>query len=456
MSPRPWLAAAVLLAGCAHFEPSLGHREVSTLVEERSGTATGWKDGPPPEEQVQQRVNALLAPGLTRKTALEIALVNNRALQQRYEELGISQADMVQAGLLKNPTFSGSFGVPYGVASLVETEFSVVQDFLDLFVLPLRKEIAEKQFAADQVRVAHEALAVAAEVSEAFSQVQAAEKLLGVRRAVSQAMEASALLAKRQREAGNATQLRDLTERARFEGAQLELARAELDRVVAREKLTRLLGLFGKQAEWTLKEELPELPAKDPPLDRLEATAIRQRLDVEAARRQAELLGRAVSLAKTWRFVGTLEIGVHTHQDANGPRLLGPTLTLELPIFDQRQATIARLEAQQRQAERRLAELSVDARSEVRVAAARLTTARKIAEHYQKTLLPLRSEVVTQSQLQYNGMLIGLYELLDAKQAQIDGFRDYVQSLSDYWIAQAELERAVGGRITRTLEEQQR
>ena len=155
----------------------------------------------------------------------------------------------------------------------------------------------------------------------------------------------------------------------------------------------------------------------------------------------------ALGLARTSRYTGLIDVGAHMHQDPDGPLLLGPTLSLELPIFDQRQAVIGRLQAQRRQAQRRVDGLAINARSEVRLASAKLALARRNGEQYRESLLPVRAAVLEQAQLEYNGMQIGLYELLSAKQAQVDAVRAYIQTVRDYWIARAELERALGGRV---------
>src|SRR5262249_53703715 len=102
-----------------------------------------------------------------------------------------------------------------------------------------------------------------------------------------------------------------------------------------------------------------------------------------------------------------------------------------------------------RQATRRLAALSVNARSEVRVATTQLAAARWAVERYQKVLLPLRERVVGQSQLQYNAMQIGLAELLMAKQAQIEAYRSYLEALRRHGPARVDRELGVGGRLTK-------
>lgn len=442
------VGAALLVGGCASIQKERGHAEVAALVEERLGRKTRWNQGTPEDAEVARHLDALLKEDLTSDRAVEVALLNNPALQATYEELGVSQADMVQAGLLSNPTLDGSIGFPIGGGGVYEHEVSLVQNFVDLFTLPLRKRVAREQFMADTLRVAHEALATAAEVRKTFSQVQALQQLVELRRMALQAAEATADLSGRLRAAGNITELDLASEQAAAEGARLELAEDELALVEAREHLNRLLGLWGPRTQWTLSEKLPPLPGQEASLEHLESLAIRQRLDIAAARKQVSLLWNALELARSTRFFGRVEVGVHEHRDADGPRLFGPTLSLELPIFDQRQALIARLEAQHRQGERRLTALSVNTRSEVRAARARLLSLRLVADRYQRVVLPLREKVVEQSQLQYNAMQIGLFQLLSARREQVEAYRGYIEAVRDYWMARADLEQLVGGRLT--------
>jgi cobalt-zinc-cadmium efflux system outer membrane protein len=436
---------AVVLAGCAGVVAERGHDRVSTLVEQRTGHRTGWEKGPPDDARVQRWVQTTLASGLTRARAVEVALVNSPTLAAEYEELGISQADMVQAGLLSNPSIGAELGFPLENGQLSEQRFGITQSFLDLFVLPQRKQIAREQFEADTLRVAHRALEVAADAQKAFAAVQASTELVKLRTMVLQAAQVSADLAARQYEAGNINALQLSTERAAAEQAALDLSQEELEQLEAREQVNHVLGLSGETTGWTLGEPLPALPASDPNLEHLESLAINQRLDVASARSQAMLLGKALGLARTTRLFGRLEIGVDTHRDPDGPRVLGPNLVIELPLFDQRQATIARLEAQRRQQERRLAGLSIDARSEVRLARARLQAARHTAMHYRDTVLPLRKAVLEESLLHYNGMFLSPYDLFAARAAEVEASRGYLQAQRTYWMARADLERAAGG-----------
>jgi cobalt-zinc-cadmium efflux system outer membrane protein len=251
-----------------------------------------------------------------------------------------------------------------------------------------------------------------------------------------------------QHEAGNIPELDLSLARAAWQEARVGLAQEELALVESRERLNRMLGLWGEDTEWTVSEPLPEPPAEEPSFEHLERLAIERRLDIDAARKDVALMEKGVSLARSSRFLGTVEVGVDAERESDGLRLLGPSLVLELPLFNQRQALIGGLEARQRQAERKLTQLSVDARSEVRQRRAALQTARQLVEHYKTELLPLRRRVVEQSQLQYNAMVLSPFQLLEARREEVRTYREYVETLRDYWNARNALENAVGGRLT--------
>ncbi|HEY4186413.1 MAG TPA: TolC family protein [Polyangia bacterium] len=236
----------LLVVGCGGVEAARGHDQVAALVADRAGARTRWEAGPPPDAQIATWIRAQLAPGLTRQTAVEIALVNNPTLKETYEHLGASQADMVQAGLLRNPTLGIDLG--FGNGPVSELRGSIVQDFLDLFVLRTRKDIAREQFVADTLRVADAALQVVADVSKAFFDVQAGMALVDQRGQSLETLAVAAALVERRHDAGNATDLEHAEETATLEEARLDLARDQLELVERRERLNRWLGLSGRRA----------------------------------------------------------------------------------------------------------------------------------------------------------------------------------------------------------------
>jgi cobalt-zinc-cadmium efflux system outer membrane protein len=144
---------------------------------------------------------------------------------------------------------------------------------------------------------------------------------------------------------------------------------------------------------------------------------------------------------------GTVQAELEVDPLKSGHVALGPGGSIGLPLFDQGQAAVARARALLRQSQRRLDALAIEVRSEVRVAGARVALARQVVDRYRKTLIPLRERIVALSQQQYDAMLLGVYQLIVAKQNEVSAYREYIEAVRDYWIARSDLERAVGGRI---------
>ncbi|MFN3533144.1 MAG: TolC family protein, partial [Candidatus Brocadia sp.] len=217
-----------LLSGCASVPKEAGFPDVQRLIEQRIGQRVHWNQGRPEDAAVSD--------------AVQIALLNNRSLQATYEELGIAQADLVQAGLLRNPTFFASFRFMDRAIDRhrqTNTEFSVDQDFLDLLMLPLRKKVAAAQFEQAKQRVSNAVLDLAKEVRSAYYTLQSDEQILEMRRTVAQATEAAAELASRQLEAGTLKQLDVDNQKGFYHQAKLDMARTEIQ--VVTESLRRLI-----------------------------------------------------------------------------------------------------------------------------------------------------------------------------------------------------------------------
>jgi cobalt-zinc-cadmium efflux system outer membrane protein len=284
-------------------------------------------------------------------------------------------------------------------------------------------------------------------VKSAFYRAQAAAQLADVRRTVVRATDASYDASRRLHEAGNITDLELARERALHEQSKLDLARAEADALDAREELNARMGLWGPDTGWTLAPMLPDLPPDDPPAQGLESLAVSQRLDLAAARRQVEVAAGGLGITQSTALFSDANVFAHLERDSDGTQTLGPGIELPLPLFNQGQPAVAAAQARLRQSWGRYTALAVAVRAEVRRARNRMIAARARAEYYRRIVLPLRHQIVEQSQLQYNAMLTGVFELLQSRRDEIEAGREYVEALGDYWVARSELERAVGGRL---------
>lgn len=437
---------APLAAGCV--KRGKGLDDVKREVAARSSAPVRWDSGSKEDEQVRDHVRTLLRSEIGPDTAVEIALLNNRRIQAVYEELGIAQADLVEAGLLANPVLGG--GVRFAERGSMLPSFSIAHEILSLLTLPSRKKLARAEWEQRKLLVAHAVLELAAETKLAWFEAKSAELVLAMRKEVASAGRAGADLSARQYDAGNISDLTLALEEERAEEARLDLAEAEGEVIATRERLNRLLGVWGADTDWRLAAEMPALPASEPDLAHLERAAIERRLDLAADRHGAAIVARALGTTRAWRFVPGLEVGFEVEKEDDGVYHSGPHVSLQLPLFDWGQTRVARLEAQSRQAQNELVARAIDVRSEVREGRDRLVRSRARVEYFRDTLLPLRERIVRLTQLRYNAMLLGVYDVLRAKENQIDTYRSFIEANRDYWIARTELERAAGGSLEHT------
>jgi outer membrane protein, heavy metal efflux system len=417
--------------------------DVSGTVLSRTGNRVQWNRGTPQDAEAEAYVRSLLKRPLTANAAVQVALLNNHELQATYEEIGIAQADVIEAGLLRNPLFSIERRLP-GQALEVE----LLTQFIDILFLPIRKRAAKAQLEAAKSRVGNEVLKTAAEVRAAFYEHEGNLQLGDLVNEVEKAAAASAEAALQLQQAGNTRDLDLANEEAMHVQAKLDLAKGQALVIESREKLNKLIGAWGEQTNWTIAPRLPDLPRKEVGVARLESRAIEQRLDLAALRYEA--LGQAQSLgfARFQEVAQQFEIGGHYVREIPGEHSTGPSLRIPIPLFNFGQGVKARGEAKLRQLQQRYLGLAVQIRADVRTARDRMLNARAIVEYSQGTVLPLRHRVIEESQLQYNAMQISLSDLLRAKQEEVNAARQSVEAQRDYWVARADLEKAVGGSLS--------
>lgn len=441
------LALALGLGGCASMKPGLGFDDVRQGASDRTGMQVHWNNGSEEDRDVAAAVSAMLERELTADEAVQIALLNNHELQAVYEELNLAQADLVQAGLLRNPILSGEvrFGVDEaGTGAVID----ITQDFVSLLYLPLRKGRAEAAFEAAKLRVTAAVVDMAAAVREAFYEYQAAQQTREMRHTVMEATAASYDLAKRLRAAGNNRDLDVTNERDLHEQSKVDLALAQEDVVQTRERLNALMGLWGKQTQWRAAARLPDVPQEDVNAEGLERRALEVSLDLGVARREIEIAARSLGIAKPFGWLTDIEVGAAAEREVEGGWSVGPSLSLPIPLFDQGQGAVGKAQAQLRQASEHYYARAVEVRSRVRAAHSVVVSSRDRARYYEQVILPLRQQLLSQTQLQYNAMQVSAFQLLEAKRLQIDAGADYIESLRDYWVARTRLEQILSGRLT--------
>jgi outer membrane protein TolC len=440
MKPAMAGLALLALAGCASLSQDAGFSKVEQAVKERAAAETKWSRGEEDASTIRGRVKELLAKPLGPTEAVQIALLNNPGLQASYAEVGIAEADLVQASRWRGPTFSFA---RLRRGDETETERGVFFDVLGLLTIPLSTRASASRLEATQSRAAAEALRIALEARKAWFQAVAVQETANYMAQVKDSAETSAELARRMAAVGNFPKLTQAREQAFYAEATAQLARARHNAIAARERLARLMGLWGEDLAYQLPDRLPDLPKEARDSGDLETQAIAQRLDVQGARREAESLARSMGLTKTTRFINLLEVGVLSKSETGQPRQRGWEIELGVPIFDFGGARMAKAERLYMQAVNRTTEAAIQARSEVREAYSSYRTAFDIARHYRDEIVPLRKRISEEVLLRYNGMLMSVFELLADSREQVAAVNGYIEAAREFWLAESDLQMAL-------------
>ena len=438
------LWGALALCGCATFSQDGGFDAVAHATRERLDKEVRWARSSEEKAKIDRQVAQLLLQPLSVDDAVQIALLNNGALQASCQQLGISEADLVQSGRLPNPRFTMRHASAAGEYDIEET---LSLNVLALLTIPYAHEIEKHRFAEAQGAAVVSIVGLADRTREAYLTALAAGESARYLDQVKSAAEAGAELARRMRAAGNWNRLDEARERGFYLDAVSGSARAQLAQRIARENLSELLGVAGEQAEFRLAERLPDLPRTIETLADVEHAGLQDRIDLKMRRARIDELAGNLHLTKATRFVNVLDAGpVRVRQGtATEPYETGYEVSLEVPIFDTGAARVRRAEAVYAQAVAGYGQAAIEARSEVRKAYERYRAAFEMAARERDEILPLRTSIEEEDLRRYNAGQISIFDLLADARARIEGVNDYIQSVRDFWIAKSALDTSLIG-----------
>ncbi len=433
----------LFLAGCSVRSSDSSFETVRTVIEERIPEKIVWREGV--NEIKTQLLQKIQQEGLSQEKAVQLALINNPDLFAYYENLELGYADLLEAGLMQNPFFSASVRFPSQSRYHLNNLFDAAISFLDLFLIPLRKRAAEAEIKVIESQIGQRVLDLVKEVQIHWLELNALELQLKEEGKRVELKQMAAALADLQNKAGNINALSARSREIEYENAVENLKSLEADLEAAREKMNRALGLFGKEAFWKMAGALDEDKEPDlPDLYQMEQAAVENRLDIEAIRREVHAIAQRAKL-KAWWTYSNLLIGVSSEMQPEGFTTTGPSIDLQIPIFNHGQGEKKRYNAQLEQAQKRLLSKAVQACSEVREFFKTANKYRSQLEDLEVRILPNLGKQIIAGQTHYNVMTLGSYALLDLKENEIQATIEHVRALQHYKKARIELLHAVGG-----------
>jgi len=445
--------ASLVLAGCASVN-------IDQAVLDTNDTTNSFTQGKlelsRTEEQGQARArlsSELLAKPLTMDDAVQLALANSPAVQTLLAQSWADMAQANQAGRIANPVFTFErlrFGDELELGRLLSF------GLLDILTLPRRQVISRSQIAQAKVQLSANVVEQVTQVRQAWVRAVAAQQAADYAGQVNASAQASAELARRMQQVGNFTRLQRARQHAFYADATAQLASAQHAATASREELIRLLGLTDQQAtQLKLPDRLPDLPKEPRQPGVVSTNATQQRLDVQMARNQLDVAGKSQGLNLITSLVD-VELGIRrdtVFDNAAGtstPRK-GYELGIRLPIFDWGTARRDAMNAQSLAAANRYESTVRNASSQLRESYSAYRTAYDVARHYRDEIVPLRKTMADENVLRYNGMLIGVFELLADNRDQISSVIAAINAYQQFWLADAALAASMIGKPTATM-----
>jgi len=451
------IAVALVLGGCVTFSADGGLSPVQIVAFAELNKDIVKVSSETEAFAIQKRVEELLKRPLTPDSAVQIALLKNRGLQAEFNDLGVSEAEYVQATLPPNPTLALS---RLGGSLELEIERQIIIGLLELATLPARAAIAEQRFRAAQFRTAEAVLRLAAETRRQYYRTVAANQRIAFMQQALSSAEAASELAKQLGETGALNKLEQAREHAFYQELGAQLARARIEQKVERERLIRQLGLWGRDIDFRLPGSLPLLPSRLASARDIERQALERRVDLQALRNDLNAVAGQLGLAQATRFVSDIELaGISSYERAKSVALdhgrleveretvkrRGLEVEFQIPIFDFGATAARNAQETYMAAANRLAERAVNVRSEAREAHLRYRGTYDLARHYESRVLPLQKTIQEQATLQYSGMLVDVGDLITDARARILSNIDAINARRDFWIAATDLKAALVG-----------
>lgn len=440
----------LVFTGCASVRPAADFGRASDHAAEATDVDSGLIGIPAEEPQVQDAIAGRLAEGVSIEEAVEIALLNNKDLQAAFYDIGISRADVVQSGLLANPSLGAVLRFPKdrGDATL---EARLAWNLVDLWHRPARKRVQEQHLERTVLDVAHLSAQLAASTRAAYVAAVAAEGARVVEEENLTSTGEFLELTLARQEAGSATEAEANTARAEHLEQEVRLRSASLLEFEKKLRLATLLGLDVGPEELSLTSALAPPPDASFDLEALMVGAAAHRLDLRAARENVRAIESEVSLEKRL-FLREFRVGVEL-ESRGDERELGPGLDMELPLFDRNSAQVTRAELRHQQAQTTLDALTIATHQQVRAAHERLASTLETARAYREDIAPLRESSLELAREAFRAGKTGFLSVLEAQKQLLAARRDANAWAETSALMLIELEAACARPLSELIEE---
>ena len=425
------------MTSCVFCTAVFGCRSAPLPEEARGGAAL--RLGLPAPGVSTSSLSAGLRSPLDAAQAVSFALEHSPVAREALAELGMERADALKTARLANPMVHGELLFSSDDTAV---EASLVQSLSGIIYGAARHDAAVEEVLGAKEAAVGRLLDLARQVRRAHLAYRAELARFGLIEAADAGGRARAEIADELHRVGNINALRRDSEQAMSETFALLRLEAAARVWAKRASLASLLGVSIDEP-WTVSAVLDPLPPEER-LSQLEETALEQSTLLRSARaRRAAATGRAEVLA--WQGV-LPEIGAGlTVQREHGETAVGPVVALALPIFDQGRAELARAQAESDKYRAGEERAVLEVKAEAARVRAEISSARVKVTKLADVLVPLRRRIVEGTIEQLNAMNASPFQLLDARQKELETQLAWVDAVEAYGEASIALGHLLAG-----------
>lgn len=437
----------LIIPGCAQRVPITG--EFNTL-KETTKKITDVDISYNKNVVYSDEIEEILSSGLSRDKAVSIALQHNPKLQAAFEKLGISKADLMQAGLFTNPHSSNVFRIPVkGEPRQNNIESITTMALTDFWQVPLREKIYADELEITTLHILTLLLDTIEHTKNAYDAcVHATLQLENAEIILTYTKDLQNQTYYRQ-PFGYSADIDLYNIDAQVATAQTAYEHRVQEQQTALLRLRELLGIPPTIASITFTNTILT-DITTPSVEVMQSYALDARPEIVAARLKIRRYEDTIHFEKSRRFQ-RIDFGIGFKQDFEKPfQGWGPAVNIDLPIFDTNYAQIAKAEFEMARAQKELREQCILVQRQVQTAFATVKKTQAQAHLYAQQIIPAREQAIDYAYIYAETMQLNMITAFNTQLALYKSEEALIDTYYALHIAHNNLERAYGMKLVKS------
>lgn len=337
---------------------------------ERTNSNIFWNCSNIPNLNKEEKINKILAKGLSRDEAITIALMNNKKLQASLESIGIAKADFDNSQLFSNPKFLATILFPSkdhpqfnNIIIDSALNFRWYQSLSDIWKVPLKSKIFKNELEIAILDIVELIFSIIEQTKKTYDEkLYVQTQLKTIEEIIEETKKLQSLIAKSNTKEDNKVNIHNVNLVIGY--WQLQYIDFETKLQVTDIQLKKILGLELSIPPIVLTDSLEDGLIELPNLEQLESLALKFRPEIQKEIEKINKFENLIRYEKSKLF-DQVNIGFECIKGFYGEKSVGPFFFLDLPLFNQNQTEVSKAKFLLEQSKKNLINLELEIKSEV-------------------------------------------------------------------------------------------